>query len=136
MSTQDLEIFEKLINSPVGESMATIARFALDWYDIWHCQDTMQRRHPEDAERRWKIFSGTKKFLTFGSLRKFQQTLTDTAFFKLSEFLHNPRWESTNNGAERYCRNVRHIQKSRYSFRSEAMIASIIEMSALADRAV
>ena len=58
-------------------------------------------------------------YLAEPALRRVLNRMTDARFEHLSPFLRNPRWEATNNGAERAGRAFRHGQAAHFNLRAK-----------------
>jgi hypothetical protein len=56
--------------------------------------------------------------------------MTDAHFEQLGSFLRNPRWEATNNGAERAGRAFRHDQAPHFNLRTEESIEGALIVAA------
>jgi len=63
-------------------------------------------------------------------VRRVQAQATDERFGRLSPFLRNPRWEATNNGAERAGRAFRHRQGPHFNLRSHTSIDQALAVAA------
>lgn len=55
--------------------------------------------------------------------------MTEVKFERLSQFLHNPDWEATNNGAERAGRAFRHRQAPHFNLRKKEHIENAINVA-------
>lgn len=130
LGDEDHYILQTLYGSPLGDDVRLIVDFAQSWYGIWN-GDSSVRQNQIEAEIRWNNFIRANSSARFQALKRFTSTLDIKLFRSLSHFLLNPKWESTSNGVERYCRKIRHIQSSHYNFRSKEIIAKVIERSAI-----
>ncbi len=64
------------------------------------------------------------------ALRRVQGRMTLRRFEKMSQFLRDPRWEATNNGAERTGRAFRHRQGPHFNLRTTEMIEGALVVAA------
>lgn len=64
------------------------------------------------------------------ALKRIQEHLTPARFERLSQFLHHPDWEATNNGTERAGRAFRHRQAPHFNLRKDASIERSIVVTA------
>lgn len=103
--------------SPLG----TARSFLTDWYAIWWANDG-RRRTEGEARLRYEAWRADARYGAVAPLRRVQTQATDERFGRLSPFLRNPRWEATNNGAERAGRAFRHRQDPHFNLRSRASI--------------
>ena len=97
---------DALLASPVGTPLRTARDFLADWYAIWRDADG-QRRSLADAQVRWQEWREHGAYQAVAPLRRVQQNVDETRFARLSQFLRQPTWEATNNGAERLGRTFR-----------------------------
>ena len=67
-------------------------------------------------------------------LRRIQQQVDEARFERLSQFLRQPTWEATNNGAERVGRGFRHQQAPQFTLRTEAAIEGALKAGAYLHR--
>src|SRR5207249_1359871 len=67
---------------------------------------------------------------TLTPLRRQQRHLDEDHFVRLSAFLRNPKWESTNNAAERGGRTFRHGQHPHFRLRLARSIEADLEVRA------
>jgi hypothetical protein len=92
--------------------------------------DLGQRRTPEEAEQRYHAWQADAEASTLAPLRRQQQHLDLDHFVRLSAFLRNPQWESTNNAAERGGRAFRHSQHPHFRLRLERSIDADLKVRA------
>jgi hypothetical protein len=112
-----------------------VARIFLEaWFAIW--KDGLgQRRTPDDAEQRYRILQTDAEAAKLAPLRRQQQHLDLHHFVRLSAFLRNPAWESTNNAAERGGRRAfRHDQHPHFRLRSARAIDADLKLRAYLQR--
>lgn len=119
-----------LLASPVGAELAVIRNFLVDWHAIWHDQNG-QRRNLAEAQTLFEAWQQNIASAAIPSLHRIQEQATPESFVKLSQFLRDPHWEQTNNGAERTGRQFRHRQGPHFNMRSEATIAMSINVAAV-----
>ena len=119
---------DTLLASPVGEQLQVARRFLEEWYLLWH-DDGGQRRTLEDARERFAVWSNDASYAAVAPLRRVQERMT-AEFERLSQFLRNPDWEATNNGAERTGRAFRHRQAPHFNLRSKTTIEGTIVVMA------
>ena len=62
-------------------------------------------------------------------LRRAQDRISPERFVTLSQFLNQPEWEATNNGAERTGRAFRHCQAPHFTLRSKEAIDGAITVA-------
>ncbi len=63
-------------------------------------------------------------------LRRARAQITPDRFAHLSQFVRDPAWEATNNGAERAGRGFRHRQGPHFNLRSGASIEGALKVRA------
>jgi transposase-like protein len=99
--------------------------FLLDWYDLW--KDAQGgRRSVEEAKVHYDAWRSNPAYLAEPACRRVLNQMTDAQFGRLSPFLRNPRWETTNNGAERAGRAFRHNQGPHFSLRTPKSIGGAL----------
>jgi hypothetical protein len=119
---------DTLLASPVGSQLHVARHFLEEWYLLLH--DAQGRRRTlDDAHERFAAWSSDATYATVAPLRRVQERLT-TQFERLSQFLRNPRWEATNNGAERAGRALRHRQALHFNLRTGRAIEGAIVVMA------
>lgn len=112
-----------LLSSPVGERLRVARRFLEEWFALFH-DERGQRRSPVEAEDRYLRWRTNSAAADVAPLRKVQRAVDPERFARLSAFLRHPRWEATNNAAERGGRAFRHSQHSHFQFRTAQAIAA------------
>ena len=119
---------DTLLASPVGPQLQIARCFLLEWYLLLH-DDDGQRRMLDAARERFAAWSSNATYAAVAPLRRVQERMT-AQFERLSPFLRNPRWEATNNGAERMGRAFRHRQAPHFKLRTgPAMEGAIVVMA-------
>ena len=118
-----------LLNSPVGTELQVGRDFLLDWYRIWS-DEAGQRRTLAEAEARYQTWHTDETYGTMPMLHRLQQRVTPAKFEQMSQFLRQPEWEATNNGAERAGRAFRHRQAPHFNLREKETIAASITVAA------
>jgi len=119
---------DTLLASPVGPQLQIARRFVLEWYLLLYDADR-QRRTLEEARERFAAWSSDGEYARVAPLRRVQERMT-VQFERLSQFLRNPRWEATNNGAERAGRAFRHRQAPHFNLRTGPAIEGAIVVMA------
>jgi hypothetical protein len=114
-----------LLNSPIGPQLQVVRDFISEWYQLWHAENG-QRRSRDEAQTRFQRWRTRPDFLAIPVLRRFFYRMTDSHFDKLSQFLRNPEWEATNDGAERAGRAFRHLQGPHFNFRKLSTIEAAL----------
>jgi transposase-like protein len=109
-----------LLASPVPQ-LRVARSFLLEWYVLWK-DEQGNRRALENAKSRYEAWRSNPTYLAEPALRRVLNRMTDARFEHLSPFLRNPRWEATNNGAERTGRAFRHGQAPHFNLRVQASI--------------
>ena len=99
--------------------------FLLDWYELWK-DDQGYRRTVEEPEVRYDAWRSNPAYLAEPACRRVLNQMTDAQFDRLSPFLRNPRWEATNNGAERAGRAFRHNQGPHFNLRTPESIGGAL----------
>ena len=130
LNTEEQQQVEQLLASPVGAELAVIRNFLADWHRIWR-DDSGQRRSLPEAQALFEAWQQNTASAALPSLGRIQEQATTERFVKLSQFLRDPNWEPTNNGAERTGRQFRHRQAPHFNLRSEAAIAMSINVAAV-----
>jgi hypothetical protein len=122
-----------LFESPVGAELRVARGFLESWFAIWK-DERGHRRSPAAAQHRYQIWQADADAASFPPLRRQQRHLDADHFEKLSAFLQNPAWESTNNAAERGGRAFRHGQHPHFRLRSTATIDADLKLRAQLQR--
>jgi transposase-like protein len=121
---------QAVLDGPAGGEIRLARAFLLDWYAIW--RDTHgQRRRPAEARAHYERWRAEPTYARLAPLRRVQQRIDDACFQRLSQFLRNPSWEATNNGAERGGRSFRHGQRPHYNLRSLVTIEDDLKVRAV-----
>jgi len=115
LTTEQQVQIDTLLTSPVGPQLRVVRRFLLEWYLLWRDADG-HRRRLDEARIRFAAWSSDSTYAAVAPLRRVQERMT-AQFERLSQFLRDPRWEATNNGAERAGRAFRHRQAPHFNLR-------------------
>lgn len=118
-----------LLESPVGPQLTVLRNFLVDWYRLFRTAEG-QRRSLEEAQARYQAWCSDSAYRAVPALRRVQDRITEERFSHLSQFLHHPEWEATNNGAERGGRAFRHRQGPHFNLRSPEAIEGAIVIAA------
>ncbi len=118
-----------LLNSPAGTKLQIGRDFLVDWYRIWG-DETGHRRTLAQAQGRYEAWQTNETYGAMPVLQRLQQRMTAAKFEQMSQFLRQPEWEATNNGAERAGRAFRHRQAPHFNLRKKDTIAAAITVSA------
>ncbi len=129
ITAAEQEHLDLLLNSPIGPELQIPHNFLLDWYHLWH-DDDGQRRTLVEAQNRYETWRTDPSYATIPQLKRIQTQMTPAKFEKLSQFLRQPEWEATNNGAERTGRAFRHRQSSHFNLRKTETIEADINIAA------
>lgn len=119
---------DTLLTSPVGPQLQVARRFLEEWYLLLYDADG-QRRTLDEARERFAAWSSDGAYATVAPLRRVQARMT-AEFERLSQFLRNPDWEATNNGAERAGRAFRHRQAPHFNLRSKGALEGAVVVAA------
>jgi len=120
---------DTLLASPFGAPLQVARDFLVAWYAIWRDEDG-RRRDPEDAAAQWQRWREDPAYQAVAPLRRVQEKVDAARFTKLSQFLREPQWEATNNGAERMGRAFRHQQAPHFTLRTTATLADDLKAEA------
>jgi hypothetical protein len=120
---------DELLAGPVGSELPVARTFLERWFGSWK-DDTGQRRIPGDAQQRYDTWQADADAATLAPLRRQLQHLDANHFTRLSAFLRDPTWESTNNAAERGGRAFRHGQHPHFMLRSVTTIDADLKVRA------
>lgn len=129
LTPEDQHLIDRVLRSPVGEPLGVARTFLEEWYAIWR-DEQGQRRTPAAAQQRYQQWQATPAFWTLAPLARVLGRVDAAQFGKLSQFLHDPIWEATNNGAERGGRAFRHLQGPHYKLRTRAAIDDALRVRA------
>jgi len=114
---------------PVGGELRVARAFLEEWFAIWD-DDLRKRLTPDEAARRYQIWQANAAAAKLAPLRRQQQHLDMDHFRRLSAFLLDPKWECTNNAAERGGRAFRHGQHPHFRLRLVGTIEADLEVRA------
>lgn len=128
-SPEEQQEIEILLASPVGAELQVAYSFLVEWYRLW-TDEHRQRRTLADAQARYDAWRINVTYRALPQLRRVQDRMTASKFDQLSQFLRNPEWESTNNGAERAGRAFRHRQAPHFNLRTEVSIDNALKQIA------
>ena len=101
----------------------------MDWYELW-TDDRGQRHTLGEAKARYEAWRNSASYQAVPHLQRAQQRMTAAKFESLSQFLRDPEWEATNNGAERAGGAFRHRQAPHFNLRSRESIEHSINVVA------
>lgn len=118
-----------LLSSPVRPQLQVGRDCLVDWYLIWH-DEQGQRRTLTEARSRYEAWQANGIYRALPALRQVQQRVTPAKFEQLSQFLQQPEWEATNNGAERAGRAFRQRQAPHFNLRNPEAIANVLTVMA------
>lgn len=143
LNAAEQALVNELLKSPVGSDMVVpsekpwVARaFLVDWYRLW-TDENQNRRTLAEAQACFEAWRTDTAYAAIPAFKRVQSRLTPARFERLSQFLRQPDWEATNNGAERAGRAFRHRQGPHFNLRKEASIErSIIASACLRQRAL
>ena len=130
LSEEEAQVVERLLSSPVGATLQVARSFLIDWYRLW--SDATGTRHTLDEARTlYAAWCTNPDYQDIPTLQQALERMTPAKFERVSQFLRNPEWEATNNGAERGGRAFRHQQAPHFNFRSAPAIERAIEIAAI-----
>jgi hypothetical protein len=72
--------------------------------------------------KRYPQWQDNPAYQAVGALHKIRAAVDGPRFAQLSQLLHHPTWEATNNGAERAGRAFRHVQGPHFNLRTPESI--------------
>jgi hypothetical protein len=78
----------------------------------------------------WQRWREDPAYQAVAPLRRVQQKMDEARFTKLRQFLREPRWEATNNGAERMGRSFRHQQAPHFTLRTATRLEDDLKVEA------
>ena len=131
LTEEDQATLADLDQSPVGEPVGRARAFVEEWYAIWR-DEQGHKRARDDAQQRYDTWRTNPAYQELAPLRRMQGRTDAEQFTKLSQFLEQPDWEGTNNGAERMGRLFRQRQGPHFRLRTAAGIDDDLTMHALA----
>ena len=120
---------QALLASPIGTDLRLARGFLIDWYAIWR-DETGERRDAAVAKEHHGTWQTNPEYRRLAPLRRIQQSIDAARFEKLSQFLRDPQWEATNNGAERMGRTFRHRQRPHFNLRTTTSIDEALKVRA------
>jgi hypothetical protein len=129
LTAEEQHTLTDLLAGPVGAELRAARTFLQEWFSIWE-DDLGKRPTPHEAERRYQIWRTDAEAAKLAPLRRQQQHLDPDHFVRLSAFLRNPAWESTNNAAERGGRAFRHGQHPHFRLRLVRSIEADLKVRA------
>jgi hypothetical protein len=129
LTREEHHILTELLAGPVGSELRVSRTFLEGWFAIWK-DASSQRRTPADAEQRYRWWQADADAAKLAPLRRQQQHLDADHFIRLSAFMRDPTWESTNNAAERGGRAFRHGQHPHFRLRSAKTIDADLKVRA------
>jgi len=121
LSAQEQAQLEGVFARPVGGQLQIARTFLEDWYSLWR-DEHGQRRSLAAAQARYQDWQANPAYQAVASLHKILAAVDESRFVQLSQFLKDPTWEATNNGAERAGRAFRHLQGSHFNLRTRTAI--------------
>jgi hypothetical protein len=101
----------------------------MDWYRLWRDQEGC-RRSLEDAWARYAAWRTNPAYRSVSKLQRIGDRITVSRFQRVSQFLCNPEWKATNNGAERTGRAYRHRPAPHFNLRKKESIEDAIVVNA------
>ena len=118
-----------LLASPIGTDLWIARDVRIDWFAIWR-DETGERRDVSGARERYANWQTIPEYRRLPPLRCVQQRIDPARFERLSQFLHDPLWKATNNGAERMGRTFRHQQRPHFNLQTTASIDEALKVRA------
>jgi transposase len=120
---------EALLASPVGPTLTVAREFLTDWYTLFK-DERGRKRSVDAAQACYMAWCQDERYEEVAPLRRARAQITPDRFAHLSQFLRDPAWEATNNGAERAGRGFRHRQGPHFNLRSVASIEGALKVRA------
>ncbi|MCB9672598.1 MAG: hypothetical protein H6734_24185 [Alphaproteobacteria bacterium] len=130
LTPPQLQQWERLFDSPMGETLKAAHEFMQPWYGIWRDKEG-HRRDPGEAWRRYEALRVQPDASRYLPLRRLQDKMGEDHFASLSPFLRHAHWRATSNACERTGRWFRHTQHRHFHLRTERSIRGVIEATAL-----
>lgn len=130
LSEDEEQVVETLLSSPVGAALQVARSFLIDWYRLWK-DASGTRRTLDEARALYAAWCVNPDYQAIPILQQALERMTTTKFERVSQFLRNPEWEATNNGAERGGRAFRHRQAPHFNLRSAPAIERAIKVAAI-----
>jgi hypothetical protein len=118
-----------LLEQPGCADLQVARDFLIDCYRLW-TDENRQRRSVAEAQAHFEAWRADAAYAAIPVLKRLQEHLTPARFENLSQFLHHPDWEATNNGAERAGRAFRHRQAPHFNLRKDTSIERSIIVTA------
>lgn len=136
LSAVEQALVTTLLDQPGCADLRVARAFLIDWYRLW-TDENCQRRSVAEAQTCFEAWRADATYAAIPALKRIQEHLTPARLESLSQFLHHPHWEATNNGAERAGRAFRHRQAPHFNLRKDATIErSIIVTACLRQQAL
>ena len=129
LTANEQMLVTSLLEKPFCASLRTARSFLIDWYRLY-IDENQQRRPISEAQSRFEAWRTNTTYAAIPALKRIQDRLTPARFESLSQFLHHPDWEATNNGAERAGRAFRHRQAPHFNLRKATSIERSIVVTA------
>jgi transposase-like protein len=133
LNNKQKEQLALLLNSPVGGQLAVLHNFIQEWYRLWR-DKAGKRPGLAEAELGYEQWRSNQSYQQLKPLRQLIQLISPQRFSKLSVFLLNPKWQSTNNGAERMGRAFRHRQAPHFNLRKLETIEADLKVEAFSKK--
>lgn len=112
---------DQALASPIGPMLQVARSFLEDWYGFW-TDEHGQRRSVLEAQARYQAWCTNSAYQHLAPLQQVIKAVDAARFEQLSHFLKHPRWEATNNGAERVGRRFRQLQGPHFNLRTARSI--------------
>ena len=129
LSAVEQAVVTTLLEQPGCAELRVARDFLIDWYRLW-TDENRQRRAGAEAQACFETWRANVTYAAIPALKRSQDRLTPARFESLSQFLHHPDWEATNNGAERAGRAFRHRQAPHFNLRKDTSIERSIVVTA------
>lgn len=120
---------DALLTGPIGADLRLARAFLEAWYGVWR-DEAGRRRSLAEAQVRYERWRAAHAFARLAPLRRVQQSIDPVRFARLSQFLNDPTWEATNNGAERMGRSFRHTSAPHFTLRTAPSIEAALKVGA------
>ncbi|MCB9228959.1 MAG: hypothetical protein H6618_05045 [Deltaproteobacteria bacterium] len=130
LSEKRVKIFNAVLQTPAGAEIAEIRDAVVGWQKIW--QDL--NASITAAKDSWDIFKSLPIHKKYKSFNRFKAKLSDDLFISMTHYSASPKFENTNNSAERYARKFKKIQKTRYRIRSKTAAEDQLLLDSLMNR--
>jgi transposase len=129
LNSEEQAQLASLLKSPVGADLQLARAFLVDWYWIWQDEQGEQRSLAA-AQQHYEAWHSAASYAEIPVLHQVQQRFPQAKFAALSQFLRQPTWEATNNGAERTARWFRHRQAPHFNLRVKDTLAASLTVAA------